>query len=95
LWASVGSPSTSERPNIPAGFPDPVAEWLALPPRPPLLSDRDGRRLIVLLLQGNPHALLLEQEVASFRREALDRLGLTRRETEVLRAATVVMNKLN
>jgi hypothetical protein len=47
------------------------------------------------LLQGNPYALLLEQEVASFRREALDRLGLTRRETEVLRAATVVMNKLN
>jgi DNA-binding CsgD family transcriptional regulator len=93
LWASVGSPSTSERPNIPAGFPDPVAEWLALPPRAPLASDRDGRRLTVRLLPGDPHALLLEEEVASFRPEALDRLGLTRRETEVLRAATMVMNE--
>jgi hypothetical protein len=37
-------------------------------------------------LPGDPHALLLEHEVASFRPEALDRLGLTRRETEVLRA---------
>jgi DNA-binding CsgD family transcriptional regulator len=77
----------------PGWLPRPVAEWLALPPRPPLVSDRDGRRLTVRLLPANPHALLLEQEVASFRPEALDRLGLTRREIEVLRAATVVMNE--
>lgn len=77
----------------PGWLPRSVAEWLALPPRPPLVSDRDGRRLTVRLLPGNPHALLLEQEVASFRPEALDRLGLTRREIEVLRAATVVMNE--
>jgi DNA-binding CsgD family transcriptional regulator len=77
----------------PGWLPRPVAEWLALPPRPPLVSDRDGRRLTVRLLPGDPHALLLEEEVASFRPEALDRLGLTRRETEVLRAATVVMNE--
>jgi hypothetical protein len=69
----------------PGWLPRPVAEWLALPPRPPLVSDRDGRRLTVRLLPGDPHALLLEEEVASFRPEALDRLGLTRRETEVLR----------
>jgi DNA-binding CsgD family transcriptional regulator len=77
----------------PGWLPRPVAEWLALPPRPPLVSDRDGRRLTVRLLPGDPHALLLEEEVASFRPEALDRLGLTRRETEVLRAATMVMNE--
>jgi DNA-binding CsgD family transcriptional regulator len=77
----------------PGWLPRRVAEWLALPPRPPLVSDRDGRRLTVRLLPGNPHALLLEEEVASFRPEALARLGLTRRETEVLRAATMVMNE--
>ena len=51
---------------------------------------RDGRRLTVHLLPGDPHALLLEEEVASFRPDALDRLGLTARETEVLRAAAVI-----
>ena len=73
----------------PGWLPGPVAEWLALPPRPPLVSERDGRRLTVCLLPGDPHALLLEETVASFRPDALDRLGLTARETEVLRAAAV------
>ena len=71
-------------------LPEAVAAWLALPPRPPLVSVRDGRRLTVHLLPGDPHALLLEEEVASFRPEALDRLGLTPRETEVLRAAAAI-----
>jgi DNA-binding CsgD family transcriptional regulator len=71
-------------------LPGSVAGWLALPPRPPLVSVRDGRRLTVYLLPGDPHALLLEEEVASFRQDALDRLGLTARETEVLRAATAI-----
>ena len=74
----------------PGWLPGPVAEWLALPPRPPLVSERDGRRLTVRLLPGDPHALLLEEQVATFRAEALDRLGLTPRETEVLRAAAVL-----
>jgi DNA-binding CsgD family transcriptional regulator len=74
----------------PAWLPGPVAEWLALPPRPPLVSERDGRRLTVCLLPGDPHALLLEEQVASFRTGALDRLGLTAREIEVLHAATVI-----
>jgi DNA-binding CsgD family transcriptional regulator len=77
----------------PGWLPGPVAEWLALPPRPPLVSERDGRRLTVRLLPGDPHALLLEEQVASFRPEALDRLGLTRREIEVLRAAAVIANE--
>ena len=34
----------------PGWLPRPVAEWLALPPRPPLVSEREGRRLIVRLL---------------------------------------------
>jgi DNA-binding CsgD family transcriptional regulator len=71
-------------------LPEAVATWLALPPLPPLVSVRDGRRLTVHLLPGDPHALLLEEEVASFRRDALDRLGLTPRETEVLCAAAAI-----
>jgi DNA-binding CsgD family transcriptional regulator len=74
----------------PGWLPPPVAEWLALLPRPPLVSERDGRRLTVCLLPGDPHALLLEETVTSFRQDALDRLGLTARESEVLRAATVI-----
>jgi DNA-binding CsgD family transcriptional regulator len=74
----------------PRWLPAPVAEWLALPPRPPLVSVRGRRRLSVRLLPGDPHALLLEEEVAAFRADALDRLGLTPRETEVLRAAAVM-----
>ena len=71
-------------------LPGAVAAWLALPPRPPLVSVGDGRRLTVHLLPGDPHALLLEEEVASFRPDALDRLGLTPRETEVLCAAAAI-----
>ncbi len=71
-------------------LPAAVAAWLALPPRPPLVSVRDGRRLTVRLLPGDPHALLLEEDVASFRPDALDRLGLTPRETEVLCAARTI-----
>ena len=74
----------------PGWLPGPVALWLALPPRPPLVSERDGRRLTVRLLPGDPHALLLEEEVGSFRTDALERLGLTPRETEVLRAAAAM-----
>jgi DNA-binding CsgD family transcriptional regulator len=74
----------------PGWLPAPVAEWLALPPRPALVSVRDGRRLTVHLLPGDPHVLLLEEEVTYFRMDALDRLGLTPRETEVLRAATAM-----
>lgn len=51
---------------------------------------RDGRRLTVRLLPGDPHALLLEEQVATFRPEVLARLGLTPRETEVLRAAAAI-----
>jgi DNA-binding CsgD family transcriptional regulator len=71
----------------PGWLPAPVASWLALPPRPPLHSVRDGRHLTVRLLAGEPHALLLEEEVARFRPDALNRLGLTGREREVLEAA--------
>jgi len=60
----------------PGWLPRAVADWLALPPRPPLVSERDGRRLTVCLVRGDPHALLLEETLASFRPAALDRLGL-------------------
>jgi DNA-binding CsgD family transcriptional regulator len=74
----------------PGWLPGPVAGWLALPPRPALVSVRDGRRLTIHLLPGDPHALLLEEEVASLRPAALRRLGLSARETEVLCAATAM-----
>jgi DNA-binding CsgD family transcriptional regulator len=74
----------------PGWLPRPVAEWLALPPRPPLVSERDGRRLTVCLVPGDPHALLLEEAVAGLRPDALARLGLTDRESEVLRAAAAI-----
>lgn len=71
----------------PGWLPEPVASWLALPPRPPLESVREGRRLTIRLLPGEPHALLMEEEVARFRAGALAELGLTGREREVLEAA--------
>ena len=71
----------------PGWLPEPVASWLALPPRPPLESVREGRRLTIRLLPGEPHALLVEEEVARFRAGALAQLGLTGCEREVLEAA--------
>jgi DNA-binding CsgD family transcriptional regulator len=71
----------------PSWLPAAVAAWLSLPPRPPLVSVREGRRLTVRLLPGEPHVLLLEEDVASFRSDALSRLGLTARERELLDAA--------
>jgi DNA-binding CsgD family transcriptional regulator len=74
----------------PGWLPEAVASWLALPPRPPLHSARDGRRLAIRLLPGNPHALLLEEEVETFRSDALQELGLTGREREVLEAGRAI-----
>jgi DNA-binding CsgD family transcriptional regulator len=51
------------------------------------VSVREGRRLTVRLLPGDPHVLLLEEQVESFRPDALERLGLTGRERDVLEAA--------
>jgi DNA-binding CsgD family transcriptional regulator len=77
----------------PGWLPAPVAQWLALPPRPPLVSEREGRRLTVRLLPGDPHVLLLEETVASFRMDVLGRLGLTGREIEVLCAASAIADE--
>jgi DNA-binding CsgD family transcriptional regulator len=77
----------------PGWLPAPVAGWLALPPRPALVSVRGGRRLTIHLLPGDPHTLLLEEEVTSFRTDALHRLGLTPRETEVLCAASAITDE--
>jgi DNA-binding CsgD family transcriptional regulator len=74
----------------PGWLPRRVAEWLALPPRPPLVSERGGRCLTICLIPGDPHALLLEEAVAGISPDALARLGLTARESEVLHAATAI-----
>jgi DNA-binding CsgD family transcriptional regulator len=71
----------------PGWLPGPVAAWLALPPRPPLISRRGERCLEIHLIPGDPHALLLEERVESFREDALHELGLSAREREVLQAA--------
>jgi hypothetical protein len=49
----------------------------------------------VHLLPDDPRALLLEEELASFRPDGLDRLGLTPREIEVLRAAGAIDEEAN
>jgi DNA-binding CsgD family transcriptional regulator len=54
------------------------------------VSVRGGRRLTIHLLAGDPHALLLEEDIESFRPDALERLGLTAREREVLDAARTI-----
>jgi DNA-binding CsgD family transcriptional regulator len=55
------------------------------PERKPLVVGRDGTRLTVRLLAGHSqHLLLLEEERTSMPCEALEVLGLTRREGEVL-----------
>jgi len=55
----------------PGWLPRPVVEWLALPPRPPLVSEREGRRLTVWLLPGDPHACCWRRRWrASVRRRA-------------------------
>src|ERR1700733_1389940 len=74
----------------PGWLPEPVAAWLALPPPPALESVRDRRRLTIRLLPGEPHALLLEEEVECFRAGALDQLGLTGRGRDGLGAAPSV-----
>ena len=58
------------------------------------MSEREGRRLTVRLLPGDPHVLLLEETVASFRMGVLGRLGLTARETEVLCAAVAIADEV-
>lgn len=57
------------------------------------MNIRDHRRLTVRLLPGDPHALLLEEEVGSFRVEALARAGLTPREREVLQTARTIADE--
>ncbi|GAC1490182.1 MAG: hypothetical protein NVS1B9_11420 [Solirubrobacteraceae bacterium] len=71
-------------PEHPGWLPQAVGDWISLPPRPPLESVREGRRLLIQLLPGEPHALLLEEDVASFRPEALRRMGLDARDADLL-----------
>src|SRR5215217_439898 len=78
----------------PGWLPRAVAEWLALPPRPPLVSERDGRRLTVCLVPGDPHALLLEEAVAGFRPDALERLARLQAKLGVRTAGDAVARAL-
>lgn len=55
------------------------------PPRTPLVVEREGKRLVVRLLSDfGQHLLLLEEQRMALEPAALEPLGLTRREAEVL-----------
>lgn len=81
----------------PDALPDELARWLCLTtsaldsdasvavPQAPLIVERPGKRLVVRLLADESRRLmLLHEQHASLPRAALEALGLTRREAEVL-----------
>lgn len=92
-------------PALSGRLPEPLARWFReqekllggcdLPPvRTPLVVERDDARLEVRLVSGGGESLLLMQEVrARMDPPRLERLGLTRREAEVL--AWVAEGKTN
>lgn len=80
------------------GLPAAVARWVAaqaaspvpgqlVPPSRPASAERDGRRLLLRYLPGaeGPAALLLQERTVVPSVAELEKLGLTRREAEVLR----------
>ncbi len=79
-------------------LPAALADWLTAqggatdaevpsPPRP-LVMERDGTRLVARLLRGTRTSLVLVQEERGLSPEALEPLGLSRREAEVLQWVT-------
>lgn len=88
LWASPGMDATLERhfgpPPRDALLPRTVAAWIGAGCPGPLIVSSDGQRLRVDSLGGRPAALLLTEQPTTPSPEALVRLGLSRREAEVL-----------
>ena len=88
LWASLEAKESLLRyfgpPPEPQHLPEPVANWLAAGCAGPLVAAIDGKRLRIDSLGGRPGALLVTERAASPSLEALSRLGLSRREAEVL-----------
>jgi hypothetical protein len=82
--AALGSTGTSGVPSTLAGCPAPSRSGSLCRRTPPLVGVGDRWRLTLHLLPGDPDALLLGEEAASFSSRALDRLGLTLPQTEVL-----------
>ncbi len=87
----AGAPRRGQR------LPDPLGHWIrhqeeglnrgdtVPPPREPLVVEREGKRLVMRLLsESGVSLLLLEEQRTSVDRVALEELGLTRREAEVL-----------
>lgn len=81
------------------GLPEALREWIAAqrsqlvsdgdapPARMPLVIEQDGKRLVARLLPGRVEdewLVLLEEQRTAFSAQALESLGLTRREAEVL-----------
>jgi DNA-binding NarL/FixJ family response regulator len=72
-------------------LPAPIAEWLGSRPPDPLVVEGAEGRLLVRLLPANGNgeqdALLLEERREGLSQAALRELGLTSRESEILRCA--------
>jgi DNA-binding CsgD family transcriptional regulator len=87
LWASPGVDAALER-HFGTGqtgrLPAPVDEWIGSGCAEPLVVAQDGHRLRVDSLGGRPAALLLTERATAPSVDELRRLGLSRRESEVL-----------
>jgi DNA-binding CsgD family transcriptional regulator len=87
LWASTGVEATLARHfgRSPRGaLPRAIEAWLAAECATPLVTVYDGRRLRIDSLGARPAALLLTEHATRPSHEALARLGLSRRQAEVL-----------
>jgi DNA-binding CsgD family transcriptional regulator len=92
LWASPGAADALdrhfERGRLAGGLPAPISAWIAAACPGPLVLARDGYRLRVDSLGGRPAALLLTERATAPSVADLRRLGLSRREAEVLALVT-------
>lgn len=88
LWASPAAESSLERQfgavGVERPLPEAVLTWIAAGCPGPLVVSADGRRLRIDALGSRPAALLLSERAVTPSLEALGRLGLSRRESEVL-----------
>jgi DNA-binding CsgD family transcriptional regulator len=91
LWMSAEADAVLERHfgGSEGALPAAVRDWLGAGCRVPLIETRDGRRLRVDALGGRPAALLITERAATPDLASLRRLGLSRREAEVLSLAAV------
>ena len=88
LWVSPEAEQALRRhfelPAMSHRLPDAVANWLSAGCSGPLVTSVDGRRLRIDSLGGRPAALLVTERAVRPSAEGLGRLGLSKREAQVL-----------